>query len=309
MRYYKPGEVYNRKRAKRLAKMRRLGLAFMLIAAPVALLNMCSDDEAPKEPEQSIEQQLEENAESIVKPDPLPESYAIPQHARSRDLQLTIVETARQQRVEQGGQHFLLVLSALESTLNPDAAAPKGSARGLYQFVEQTWLESIRKHGHKYGLGDEADLIKKGKTIKGKYNPHYHYVDNADEKQRILDMRFDPVISTQMAIEYTKSNQSYLVNTLGQDATTENLYALHFLGRRHSTTFFRVLDSHPNWNPVDYFKNPSKRNKGIFYFADGKTPRSFGQVYDYFKTKIARADRILTPSPPKITAQAKPPGS
>lgn len=109
MRYYKPGEVYNRKRAKRLAKMRRLGLTFMLIAAPIALLNMCSDDE-PKEPEQSIEQQIEENTESIVKPEPLPEPYAVPAHARSRDLQLTIVETARQQRVEQGGQHFLLSL-------------------------------------------------------------------------------------------------------------------------------------------------------------------------------------------------------
>src|SRR5690606_37539365 len=55
---------------------------------------------------------------------------------------------------------FLMAQAAKESGFNPDAKAKTSSASGLYQFVEQTWLSVVRKHGAEYGLGDMASKIK-----------------------------------------------------------------------------------------------------------------------------------------------------
>ena len=61
---------------------------------------------------------------------------------------------------------FLMAQAAKESGFNPDAKAKTSSASGLYQFVEQTWLSVVRKHGAEYGLGDMASKIKIGEDGK-----------------------------------------------------------------------------------------------------------------------------------------------
>ena len=55
---------------------------------------------------------------------------------------------------------YLMAQAAKESGFNPEAKAKTSSASGLYQFVEQTWLSVVRKHGAEYGLGDMASKIK-----------------------------------------------------------------------------------------------------------------------------------------------------
>src|SRR5215510_11844450 len=61
---------------------------------------------------------------------------------------------------------FLMAQAAKESGFNPDAKAKTSSASGLYQFVEQSWLSVVRKHGAEYGLGDMASKIKIGEDGK-----------------------------------------------------------------------------------------------------------------------------------------------
>ena len=51
---------------------------------------------------------------------------------------------------------YLMAQAAKESGFNPDAKSKASSAAGLYQFVEQTWLSVVRKHGAEHGLGDVA---------------------------------------------------------------------------------------------------------------------------------------------------------
>ena len=297
MHYHDISERFDKGR-RRTNLVRRLTQVFLLLATPTFLITQCQDMDRSSgagKPD-TVKEQMRENADSILNTSSSSaqgEKYHVPENARNRDLQLEIVDAAS--AVDRDEQHYLLLLAAIESTLDATAAPAKGTARGVYQFVKQTWLEAIREHGAKYGLADEANAIKKGKKINGKYNPHFLYVTDKALEKRILDMRFNATIATQMAIEFTNKNKDFLINTLGQAATAENLYAVHFLGKRHAATFFRILDKHPHWNPVDYFKNPSERNKGIFYFSDGKTPRSFGQIHDYFKRKIERAEHILNP--------------
>ena len=54
---------------------------------------------------------------------------------------------------------YLLATAQVESGLNPQAGAPTSSARGLFQFVEQTWLGTIKKSGAALGYGQYASAI------------------------------------------------------------------------------------------------------------------------------------------------------
>src|SRR3989344_294035 len=57
---------------------------------------------------------------------------------------------------------FLVRTARRESAMNPSARAPTSSAAGLFQFIEQTWLATVKAHGAKHGYGQYADLIHRG---------------------------------------------------------------------------------------------------------------------------------------------------
>jgi soluble lytic murein transglycosylase-like protein len=48
---------------------------------------------------------------------------------------------------------YLLTTAQIESRLNPAAQAPTSSAGGLYQFIDQTWLATVKNAGPSFGLG------------------------------------------------------------------------------------------------------------------------------------------------------------
>ena len=56
---------------------------------------------------------------------------------------------------------YLLGQAKIESSLNPTARASTSSATGLYQFIDQSWLAVIDKHGSQYGLGWASDAISR----------------------------------------------------------------------------------------------------------------------------------------------------
>ena len=57
---------------------------------------------------------------------------------------------------------FLVRTARRESAMNPAARARTSSAAGLFQFIEQTWLATVKAHGAKHGYGQYADLIYRG---------------------------------------------------------------------------------------------------------------------------------------------------
>ncbi len=58
----------------------------------------------------------------------------------------TTVTGAIRQAARMTGADFqyLLATAQVESNLNPNAQASTSSARGLFQFTEQTWLTTFR---------------------------------------------------------------------------------------------------------------------------------------------------------------------
>src|ERR1700709_730427 len=54
---------------------------------------------------------------------------------------------------------YLLTTAKIESNLNPTAQASTSSAKGLYQFIDQTWLGTMKEGGAAGGYGKYADAI------------------------------------------------------------------------------------------------------------------------------------------------------
>lgn len=173
---------------------------------------------------------------------------------------------------------FLMAQAAKESGFNPEAKAKTSSASGLYQFVEQTWLSVVRKHGAEYGLGDLASKIKIGEdgTLK--------VADRALRKE-ILDLRRDPVVAAAMAAEHAADNEERLDAKLDRDVTPVDLYLAHFLGLKGAVNFIRAMDVNPDQAAADIAPRAAAANKAVFYNSDG-TPRSLKQIYDRFQDRM-----------------------
>ena len=78
-----------------------------------------------------------------------------------------VVEAAIQRASDATGVDFsfLMKTAGRESGMNPAAKAGSSSASGLFQFVEQTWLSTLKQHGcAKHGYARYADLVSKSST-------------------------------------------------------------------------------------------------------------------------------------------------
>src|SRR6201985_3521150 len=59
---------------------------------------------------------------------------------------------------------YLLSTAKMESNFNPKAGASTSSAHGLYQFIDQTWLGTVKEAGSLLGYGKYADAISKSRS-------------------------------------------------------------------------------------------------------------------------------------------------
>ena len=66
---------------------------------------------------------------------------------------------------------YLLATAKMESDFNPSAGASTSSARGLYQFIEQTWLATVKEAGGQLGYSQYADAITKTSHLRVQAGP------------------------------------------------------------------------------------------------------------------------------------------
>ena len=183
---------------------------------------------------------------------------------------------------------YLMGQARLESGLNANARAGTSSASGLYQFIEQSWLAVVKKHGAENGMGWAADSIHQ--TAGGRYT-----VDDAGTKSSILALRNDPTAASLMAAEHASDNKDALESALGRDATGTDLYMAHFLGLGGARKFLTTMASNPGASAAALFPAAAGANRNVFYDGNGQA-RSLAQVYDRFAAKLgsAAADKLET---------------
>jgi hypothetical protein len=169
--------------------------------------------------------------------------------------------------------NYLLATAQVESGLDPRAGASTSSARGLFQFIEQTWLGTIKQSGAQLGYGKYADAITK--TASGQYQ-----VADPAMRQEILKLRNDPTANAVMAGAFTAENAQYLTDKLGRQPSEGELYIAHFLGAGGAARLITLAATNPNSKATDYFPGAAKANSSIFYDRATGAVRTLAQVRD-----------------------------
>ena len=174
---------------------------------------------------------------------------------------------------------FLMQKAQTESSFNPTAKAKSSSATGLYQFIDQTWLSTVKKYGDKHGLGAVADKIKMegGKAV----------VSDPVARKQILDLRKNPEISALMAGEFTAENKNYLECSTNCEVGNTELYLAHFMGAGGAAKFLNSRDANGNVAAAQLFPSAAKANPSIFYDRASGKAKSLDQIYDQFAKKFS----------------------
>lgn len=145
----------------------------------------------------------------------------------------------------------LKTFAALESDFKPNAKAKTSSAKGLFQFVNGTWDEMIKKHGNKYGFNQNTSQT-------------------------------DPMASSLLAGEYIKTNLNDL-SKVKSDANVVDAYLAHFLG---PTGAKKMLAASPEQIAAKIA--PSAASSNYNMFAVNGRLITVGEFYDKIRTKVVQ---------------------
>lgn len=172
------------------------------------------------------------------------------------------VRAAIRRAADATGVNFSLLVETArrESAFNPEARAATSSATGLFQFIDSTWLDMVRRHGGRHGLGAEAAALNQGA--------------DAQTRQAILALRADPELSARMAGELARENAAALQARLGRSPSAGELYAAHVMGPAGAG---RLIEAAAQGAPdaAALFPREAAANRGLFY-AQGEARSAQG---------------------------------
>ncbi len=203
------------------------------------------------------------------------ETYKVGGHQVSYELLSTLKQASHRTGVDFA---YLVAQAGQESGFRADAQAKTSSARGLFQFIESTWLETLRDHGAKHGLAAQAQQIVTGSDGRPRVN-------DPRARREILGLRNDPRIAAVMAAEYARSNQELLSRELGMELSKTDLYLGHFLGPAGAGKFLAALKDNPAQNAASLLPEAAEANRAVFYTDDGR-PRSVGDIHAMFERRL-----------------------
>ncbi len=212
----------------------------------------------------------------VMLQNPSPSAVALrPSFAPGAD---TVMSALRGAADETGADFGYLLNTAMrESSLNPAARASTSSATGLFQFIEQTWLGTMRAHGVEHGFQAYADAIQPGKD--GRFT-----VTEKGLRQEILALRNDPKAASLMAGELTNDMRGNMEAALGRGVSAGELYVAHFLGPQAAVKMVKAAAETPAAAAATFFPDAASANRRIFYDKSGGA-RTVSAVLDALKAK------------------------
>jgi hypothetical protein len=176
---------------------------------------------------------------------------------------------------------YMMTLADVESSLSPEAKARTSSAQGLFQFIDSTWLETVRVHAADYGFAAAAEAIR---SVDGEL------VVSGKDREWIMSLRTDPYFSALMAGELIKDVERALQAKGERELAEAELYLAHFLGASSAVRFLEVLDQDPNMKASKLFPKAARANTGLFMEGKGRKrrPVSVAELYNKIDSKIVR---------------------
>src|SRR3954447_25375250 len=179
-----------------------------------------------------------------------------------RWLTETVVRAAQVTGVDPA---YLMALADKESSLLPDNKARTSSAEGLFQFIEGSWLEVLRRYGPKHGYAAEAEAIQ---IVESR-----PVVSDPKQREVILRLRRDPYLSGLMTGEMINTHRQILAGKVARDPSFGELYMAHFLGVHGAKRFMDLLSERPEKRASKAFPRAAKANRSLFYASKTDAPR------------------------------------
>lgn len=174
-------------------------------------------------------------------------------NASKDDVKKVIEDAAKAVGVD---PKLMLTVAQVESGLNPNASAGTSSAKGLFQFINSTWNETVSKYGKRHGIVNGTSPL-------------------------------DPKANALMAAEYIKNNLNSLKGLVNDPGALE-AYLAHFLGINGARAVLKADNATP---ASDVLPDAAKSNYNIFY-SNGR-PRTVGQVEETIGKKLETAAKVV----------------
>jgi len=173
----------------------------------------------------------------------------------------------------------MIIKAKIESDIGKNVISANSSARGVFQYIDKTWLTLIERFGEQLGLK--------------------HYASGTKDKHlraEILALRFDPDIAAQIKALQTKEETAIIRSyNGGKQVSTTDHYIAHMLGLSLAREFSRMKRRGSNAK-VASVKNPHMREAArmnkLFFYDKGR-PLTAAQSYQKFKSRITREQSRL----------------
>ena len=182
--------------------------------------------------------------------------------------------------------NYLLGQAKIESGLNANARAGTSSASGLYQFVEQSWLAVVKKHGAEHGMGWAAEQhrpVARPLTVGDPAHPLGDPRAAQRSHRRLADGRRARLRQQGRAGGHAGSLRD----------RHRPLYGAFPRPRRRQANSCRRCRATPARPRASLFPAAAGANRSIFYAGNGQ-PRSLAAIYDRFADKLGAASDSAT---------------
>ncbi len=208
--------------------------------------------------------------------------------------QTEIIDTLYNSTKDTGVDFELLVITAMiESNFGKNYKSETSSARGVFQYIEPTWLALIKKYGDRIGYKSYADAIIIDKETK----LHTIANNNILLRQETLDLRNNNDVST-MIKSYQIIDENKIIRSFknGQTPNITDHYITHMLGLTLAKTFYKLYNGKSDIIlanvRIGTFKEAVRLNKEFFYDSN-EAPLNAKQSYSKFKKKITEKLKFL----------------
>ncbi len=181
---------------------------------------------------------------------------------------------------------LLLLKAIMESDLGHYNVATGSTARGLFQYIEPTWLVLMKRYGANLGYAHYADAI----SFAGRTGIPYIKNKNKYLEAEILALRHDQDMSAMIkALQIQEETQTLRNYKKGRVSATDH-YISHMLGLSLARELYDLRRKNSiiavaRLNKAA-MREAARLNKPFFY--DGKRALTAREVYAKFEARVGR---------------------
>lgn len=172
--------------------------------------------------------------------------------------------------------NLAMTMANVESRFKPGAGAQAGgSAKGLYQFIDGTWSDMMKKYGSKYGIPEGTSPL-------------------------------NPMANALLGNLFIRDNREWFKKKFKRDATDTETYLMHLLGLGD---FKKLMDAPSNVlaQNIPWHSNAVVTRNKPFFIAKGNRPRTKEEMLAYTSDQFIGKNRIVVdPSLVKKAMETKP---